>query len=107
MLYKAQQFSNVANTKLGNDIWNFLNQKENIIRMETASELRHPALESVAGRLLKKFGEAIKNDRIKQMTGHMVRQIMESKGFHLDAQNVKVRFGGLFTKASRYCRNAK
>jgi hypothetical protein len=70
--------------------------------METASELGRPAVEPLSRLLLKKFGKQIRNDRVKQMIGHMTRQVMESEGFSLHTQNLNVRTGGLFSKASRY-----
>lgn len=90
-------------------MWEFLNEHENIIRMETACELGRPAVEAVASRLINKFVNELKdnNHRIKQMIGHMVRQIMERQGFQLDSQNMKVRTGGLFSKGSRYIKRSE
>jgi hypothetical protein len=38
------------------------------------------------------------------MIGHMVRQIMESRGYVIDAQRVLTRFDRLFSSGSRYKR---
>jgi len=38
------------------------------------------------------------------MIGHMTRQVMEARGFAIDAQGVRVRTGGLFVRATRYKR---
>jgi hypothetical protein len=103
MEYYPDKFSDIADLTLGKDLWNFLNQQDNIIRMETAIDLGKPAVEAVAGKLVEQFGDDVRVDRVKQMIGHMVRQIMESRGFQLDAQNVKVlQDRRLFKKASRY-----
>jgi hypothetical protein len=84
-------------------LWRFLNEPENLIRLETASELERPTLEALATRVNAAFGPAeIHEDRWKQMIGHMTRQVMESRGFQLDAQGIKVRYVELFSKASRY-----
>ena len=100
--YKPQHCKGTYDTELGKQSWNFLTNHDNIIRLETASELSKPALEALTNRLIPEFGEPVKNDRIKQMVGHMVRQILEPRGFTLSSSNVKVRFNGLFTRASRY-----
>ncbi len=102
--YRPSRFSDRANTELGHSLWRFLNAPDNHLRMETASELRRPAVEALATRLTKTFGEQVSEDRTKRMIGHMVRQIMEERGFVLDGQNVRVRIGHLFQRASRYKR---
>jgi hypothetical protein len=78
--------------------------RDNVLRMETASELEQPAVAALATRLVEAFGDRIRDRRYKQMIGHMARQIMEHRGFVLDAQNVRVRVGDLFSRASRYRR---
>jgi hypothetical protein len=104
-VYDAGRFSDVANTPLGRRLWSFLQQPENVLRLEVASELRHPAVEGIAERLVEEFGEEVRPDRVKQVVGHMVRQVLESRGFTLDAQGLRTRFGGgLFTRGSRYRR---
>ena len=102
--YNPGKFQSTYDTKLGHAIWDFLNEHDNLIRMETASELKRPALEALATRIAAKFGTPAKDDRVKQMTGHMVRQIMESRGFNHDVYHIKVRVGDVFTYASRYRR---
>lgn len=99
--YSAGPFADVAGGGLGGSIAKFLSQPENVLRMETASELNHPALEAVASRLSHEFGEAVQADRVKQFIGHFTRQLMEHQGFSLANQNAKVRSGGLFGKASK------
>ena len=105
--FDAGRFSDVHNSKLGRDVLKFLNDHDNLIRMETASELGRPALEPLGDRLIDHLGEGVKADRVKQFIGFATRQVMESQGFQLDAQGVKVRVGNLFTVASRYRRAAK
>jgi len=100
--YHPGRFSDLADSSLGKRIWDFLIDHDNLVRMDTASELRRPAVEALATRLVERFGDEIRQRRIKQMIGHMARQIMEGRGFVLSAQGVKVRTGDLFTTASRY-----
>ena len=96
------RFSDIHETKLGKDVFKFLIEHDNIIRMETASELGRPALEPLGDRMIGRFGDPVKADRVKQFIGFATRQVMESRGFQLDAQGVKIRVGALFTVASRY-----
>ena len=101
--YDAQQFSNTFNTDLGRAIWAFLHEPDNLIRMETATYLGRPAVEPLSPGLEKRFGEPAFEDRVKQMTGHMIRQIMERRGFRLDQNGVRITIvGNRFTSGSRY-----
>lgn len=104
--YEAVRFSDLAETTLGQELWEFLNEHDNLIRMDTACELGRPAVEALATRLVERFGDQVRENRIKQMIGHMARQIMESRGFALYTQGVKVRTGDLFSTASRYQRRS-
>lgn len=102
--YDPWRFSDLASTELGEGLWVFLNERDNVIRMETASDLRRPAVAAVAGRLLATFGDGVRVPRVKRMIGHMVRQVMERHGYVMDSQNVRVLVGGLFSRGSRYRR---
>ena len=102
MKYNSGKFSDLAELQLGKDLWKFLNEKENIIRMELATEFNKTAAESVSKPLLDKFGSDVEVNRVKQMIGHMIRQIMENKGYEMGSQNIKVTIKRLFSKASKY-----
>lgn len=103
MEYNPGKFVKLANEQSGKELWFFLTKEENVIRMETATELGKPAVEALAGRLVEKFGKEVMEDRVKQMIGHMARQIMEARGYEIDSPNVKVvQDKRLFKKASRY-----
>ncbi|MBK7105545.1 MAG: hypothetical protein IPH62_09700 [Ignavibacteriae bacterium] len=103
--YSPHQFSDLFNTPFGKDLWGFLNEHDNIIRMITASDLQRPAVEPLSEVLLSRFGKKIKDDRTKQMIGHMVRQIMEAYHYYYVSNNIKIRFGSVFNRASKYSRN--
>ena len=105
--FNPGRFSDVHDSRLGRDILKFLTDHDNLIRMETASELGRPAVEALGDRLVARLGDGVKADRIKQFVGFAVRQVMESRGFQLDAQGAKVRVGDLFTVGSRYRRSGK
>lgn len=100
--YDAGVFKELASTDLGRRLWQFLNEPENVVRMETATALGRPAVEALETALLAEFGADVMPDRTKQMIGHMVRQVMEAKGYVLDAQNVKLTSGAPFSRGSRY-----
>ena len=95
-------FGGLANDELTKALWDFLNEREIVIRMETATFLRRPALEAVQPQLIERFGEKIQSDRYKQMIGRMARQVMEHHGYSLDQTNVRIRSKILFSSAARY-----
>lgn len=101
MKYDAGRFSDLAGTKTGRALWEFLNEHDSVLMMETATNLGKPALAPMGERLLTTFGAEIKVDRWKQMIGHMVRQIMEREGYSHDVTGLKVK-SPLFSRASRY-----
>ena len=91
------------------ELWEWLNEGDQIIRMQTASDLKRPAVQPLIKFLLVKFAGRIdpanKGERfkIKQMMGHMIRQVMEENGYEHDAYNVLVNDTHVyFSKASRY-----
>ena len=103
MLYNAGRYSTTFANERGKEIWELLIDPENIIRMETASYLSRPAIEPLSPVLFERFGEHARQDRIKQMMGHMVRQIMENRGYVLQQSNVKINSANnIFSRASRY-----
>jgi hypothetical protein len=102
-MYRPDKFASAYKTEGGDALWAFLNRDDNILRMETASYLARPAIEPLAPGLLREFDARITQRRIKQMIGHMVRQIMEKRGYHLQQSNVRItRKGNFFTSGSRY-----
>jgi len=102
--YSAGVFQALASSPLGRDLWSFLNEPETRVRLCTASDLVRPALEAVEEPLLERFGADVTGDRVKQMIGHMTRQVMEQEGYVVDAQNVKMTGGAPFSRATRYRR---
>lgn len=103
MTYNADRFRSTFETENGEEIWAFLNKHDNILRMETATYLSRPAIEPLSPVLLKEFGDKITEDRVKQMIGHMTRQIMERQGYRLDQNGVRItREENMFSRASRY-----
>ena len=102
--YSPGHFEGSAQSPLGQELWPFLNDPKTCIRLQTATDLGRPAVEGIEEQLLEKFGEQVLDDRVKQMIGHMTRQVMERLGYQIDQQDVKVTNGAPFTRATRYVR---
>ena len=103
--YLSTIYTSYYTTPFGKKIWAFLNEHDNKIRMDTASDLTHPAVEPLTKLLVLEFGEYIRDNNIKQMMSDMVHQIMESRNFHIVSNNFKIHFGDLFDTDSIYSRN--
>jgi hypothetical protein len=100
--YNPQNFADMFAKPLGQKLWDFITRPDNIIRMETASHLRRVAVEPLGPILLQEFGAQIHRDRIKQLIGHMARQVLEHRGYKVDRGNVRIARKGLFTSGTRY-----
>jgi len=100
--YEAGRFKDFADTTLGQDVWRFLNRPDTILMMRTATALGHPAVEALGKILVSTFGTKITTDRAKQCIGHMVRQVLESQGYRLYRQGVRIRQPNVFSSGSRY-----
>ena len=103
LTYRPDQFDRTFALQNGPKIWKWLQSDEVIAKMETASYLRRPAIEPLSPVLKQQFGDQIHFLKTRQMIGHMVRQIMESRGFHLSRANVRIsRKGNVFGFGSAY-----
>lgn len=105
--YLPQQFRGHFETDLGRALWEYLNEPETIIRLERASELGQPALKKMGRRILDRFGEQVRENTIKQMLGHMVRQILEPRGFVFVRAHQKFEGDPLFSSAARYAQESQ
>ena len=102
-MYRPDRFSGTFKQEGGQALWDFLHEPDTIMRMETAAYLSRPSVEPLSPTLLVRFGGEVKRDRIKQMIGHMVRQVMEARGYHLQQGNMKItRIGNIFSRGSRF-----
>lgn len=101
--YNPDKFASLYASAIGQRLWAFLTGPEIIARLETASELSKPAVQGIEEQLLEEFHEDVLAHRVKQMIGHMVRQIMEQRDWVLDQTGVKVQ-SVPFSKATRYRR---
>ena len=102
--YDPRNFSDLYHTKLGREIWRFMRRSDNVVRMVTASFLRRPAVEPLSPGLLEEFGPAVSEDRLKQMIGHMARQVMEAVGYRIEQprKSVRITRENLFSSGARY-----
>jgi hypothetical protein len=101
--FDAGTFRELAESELGRTLWAFLNERDNLIRMETATYLERPAVQPLSPGLLARFGEEVRQDRVKQMIGRMARQVMESRGYRIDRQNVRIPAeANMFSSGTRY-----
>ncbi|TGS19057.1 hypothetical protein EN852_001665 [Mesorhizobium sp. M2E.F.Ca.ET.209.01.1.1] len=100
--YVPQNFRDLAETELGKELWSFLKHRDNLIRMETATLLDRAAVEPLAAGLVAEFGEEVSDDRVKQMIGHMVRQVMAAMGYETDRSALRITRPSLFTSGTTY-----
>lgn len=102
MRYEPQQFADLYEQEIGTRLWQFLNARDNVVRMETATFLARPAVEPLSPFLLSEFGEKVREHRVKQMIGHMVRQVMAARGYEIDRGGMRIARINLFTSGTRY-----
>lgn len=102
--YMPQNFRDLADTEMGKGLWEFLKRSDNLIRMETATLLERAAVEPLAAGLVAQFGDEVRDDRTKQMIGHMTRQIMEALNYELDRTGLRITRPSLFTSGATYRR---
>ena len=101
--YKPGNFKDIFDSKLGKEIWDYLNTEPAKERMILTTELGHPAAEGIGDKLLEQFGDEVKKDRVKQATGHMIKYIMKEEGYKLVQRSVRCRKKTeVYTFASRY-----
>lgn len=96
------QFRDLYESERGEAIWKFLIRPDNVVRMQTATDLGLAAVEPLGRGLLAEFGIEVAEDRIKQFIGHATRQVMEALGYFLDRQGMRITGENMFASASRY-----
>ena len=107
MEYIPEQFASLAHSNLGKRLWAFLLEPQTIVRLETATALERPAVEGIEEQILQRFDADVMEDRVKQMIGHMTRQIMESHGYVVAQGGVRMTNGAPFSRATRYVRRGE
>ena len=105
--YRPDKFNSIFTRFDGARLWAWLHRAEVVAMMETASYLRRPAVEPLSPLLEQEFADQIAMVKVRQMVGHMIRQILEPRGYMLDRSNVQInRDGNLFNFGSSYRRLA-
>lgn len=100
--YDPGVFSTLYKTDVGSELWAYLNSPEAIAMMKAAAALDRPGVEALEEPLMERFGARIMEDRVKQMCGHMVRQVMEAEGYQVGVQNTKITNGAPFSRGTKY-----
>jgi hypothetical protein len=72
--------------------------------MEAVTAVGRPAVEALSGPLVAEFGREIAQQSIKQMIGHMVRQVMEALDYEVDRHHVRINRPGLFATGKTFRR---
>jgi hypothetical protein len=72
--------------------------------MKAVTAVERPAVEALSEPLIAEFGRDIAQPAIKQMVGHMVRQVMEALEYEVDRQRVRITRPGLFATGMTFRR---
>lgn len=88
----------------GEKLWSFLNEEDNVTAMSRASHAGRPAAEAIAVELYQRFGEDVRQDRVKQYTGLLIRAVMEANGYVHDRYHCTCKPNPVFKVASCYVR---
>lgn len=104
--YEAGPFTDIASV-WGEQLWGFLNEPIIVRSMTDASDHKRPAAEVIASELIRRFGVDIKQDRVKQFIGYLIRQVMEQNGYSHRAYGQKTKENPVFASASVYSSRAK
>ena len=106
VIYDPKGFKDFYESDLGKRVWEYLKTDFIFELMRLATELNRPAAEGIGDKLIEEFGsevDNVNNHRIKQSIGHMIRAIMESRGYkHLKSGVSCRKKNELFKNASKY-----
>jgi hypothetical protein len=97
--YNARHFQHLPGA-VGAKLWEFLTRGESIVRLQTAASMGRPPVEGLANVLIAEFGHEIAAPAVKQVIGHMVKQIMEALGYEVHKRRAKARSGFFSTGMS-------
>ncbi|MEM6617930.1 MAG: hypothetical protein AAF631_01345 [Pseudomonadota bacterium] len=90
LTYRPDRFKDIAETQIATDIWHWLQEPPQVLIMVTACRLRRPPVEAIGHPLAEVFPAARYQLRIRQMVGHMIRQIMIDRGLRPVRSNVRI-----------------
>ena len=110
-MFDSGKFKKSYETEIGQKIWEFLNEKENIQKMTFACDLKRAAVDGIHQDFDADFGDILRQqslkgstskDWIKKMVGAMIKQILIDNGYVWAAKGIKCVNGSFFTEGSRY-----
>ena len=114
----SKQLPDIYPGDKGLKIWDFLNERDTVVRMQAVSDIGKPALLAIEKKLISDFGiiekenqkqisseEKLKNDNLKRMIGSMVKQVLEQNGY-VWVKSSKVTNSKLFSTAALYVEKA-
>lgn len=102
--YSPEQFAPHFAKPIGPHLWAFVNRPDMIARMEAASEMGRAAVEGIAEPLVGEFGPPMRQEAVKGMVDHMLRQVLEPRGWVVARSDGRVH-AYPFTKGTRFLRN--
>ena len=89
--------------KIRTRLYALINRPDVVKEMENATKYNHTGVEGIPEELLiELFGDRVRGKREKMLVGAMVRDTLEGRGYRLHRQNVKVKIGTIFSRASKY-----
>ena len=106
-MYRDKKFNDLLvgqYSQLSQDIWDFLKRRDSLIKMETATYLKKPAVTALQIDLINNFPlkNHVKLTRFKQLIGAMVRDILLDHDYVIEQHEITVNPSDLFVKATRY-----
>lgn len=103
LTYRPDNFVEPAMAPDAVQAWQWLQEPEQIATMRIACRLHRPAVEALSDDLKERFPRLARFHLTRQMIGHMVRQVMESKGYYLNRSNVRIRYDdNVFRRGATY-----
>ncbi len=101
--YQGRHFNHLSYI-IERALWTFLTRPDNIVRMETATSVDRAAVEALSDPLIAEFGIEVDQREVKQVIGHMVKQIMQSLGYEAE-RTLRITRPGLFTSGLAFRRH--
>ena len=99
--YDVGPFTDIA-LEWGDRLWKFLNRPKIVNRMTSVSDSGKPAAGAIGEWLLYEFGNSVREDRVKQFIGCLIKQVMERQGYILCGKRYPTPDDPLFTSGSIY-----
>jgi hypothetical protein len=93
----------IGDTPFATQLWDFCNSQEALTCLKVTSFLGCAAVDGLQLLLFEKIDKKqFYNQKVKQMIGRMVKQIMQTQGYVVDVKATKTRQKSLFSTGARY-----